>query len=481
MERGSVREPGCAMNHKVKKTIRLVLIPVLLLLYLAGCSTVKNMIGWVNPWNSDKTKAGLTDKDVTQFVSNVRSNGGNPNSHYLLACYYQEKSRHKEALEEFKKVLLIDPNYVKAYNGMGVSYDLLGDFSRAIEYYNDALKLDPNLGYVYNNLGYSYLLQGNLDDAMTALKRAIVINVQDQRFHNNLGLAYGEKGQYDTALAEFKLAGDEAKAHHNLTQIYFKKGLVDEAKNQYAMALKIDPSLTVVRTGLRAADSLARIFEPIPNKADPEQLVTPDQPSVRIAEMEKLVAPDQSTTVEPKLEEKIFPEQSTNKNTKREKSVTPKQFTVRKTEMEELATPVRLASLKAEEVPASTYYEFPEELIIYEKHPDKKGLNSLKDVEVEISNGNGVYRMAKGVGDYLKEKGLKVTRLTNANHFRHTETRIFYQREYEAAADHVAEQLPVIGNKEQKGKFDRPTIKVKILIGKDLIPHLRTFENGAKS
>jgi tetratricopeptide (TPR) repeat protein len=459
MERGSVREPGCAMNHRMNKTIWLVLISALLLLYLSGCSTVKNIIGWVNPWASDKTKAGVTSKDITQFVSKVRSNGGNPNSHYLLACYYQERGRHKEALEEFKKVLLIDPNYVKAYNGMGVSYDLLGDFSRAIEYYNDALKLDPNLGYVYNNLGYSYLLQGNLDDAITALKRATTIDDQDQRFHNNLALAYGEKDQYDLALSEFKLAGDEAKAHHNMAQIYFKKGLLDEAKSHYAIALKLNPSITVVRTALRAADALTRIFEPMPSKAEPRQLAMPDQPSITTAEMEKMVASEETT--EQSIVAKVEIRNEINDNQSTEKD----------------AQPIELTAMDQPDL--QTIKE--KEIISVDQKAQIKQLSSLKNAGIEISNGNGSHRMAKKIGDYLNEKGLKVTRLTNANNFNHSGTRIFYQKEYDGAAEHVAKQLPVFRSKEETEKFDRPNIKIKIIIGKDLIPHHKTFENGKTS
>ena len=396
---------------------------------------------------------------IAGFVSNVRPARGNPDSHYLLAGYYQERGRHKEAIEEFKKVLLIDPNYVKAYNGMGVSYDLLGDFTRAIGSYKMALSLNPNLDYVHNNLGYSYLLQGNLDDGITALKRAIAINGQDQRFHNNLGLAYGEKGEYDLALAEFKLAGDEAKAHHNMAQLYFKQGLFDEAKSHYAIALKLNPSLTIVRTGLKAADALARIFEPLPDKVEPKQLVTPDQPSISTAEMEKLVAEDQATeqsiVVKVEAKDEIIDNQSTERD----------------------AQPIELTATHQPDL--QTIKE--KEMISVDQRADIKQLSSLKNAEIEISNGNGAYRMAKKVGDYLKEKGLKVTRLTNANHFRHSGTKIIYQKEYDKAADQVAEHIPVYQSKEQAEKLDRPNIRVKILIGKDLIPHHKTFENGKTS
>lgn len=85
------------------------------------------------------------------------------------------------------------------------------------------------------------------------------------------------------------------------------------------------------------------------------------------------------------------------------------------------------------------------------------------------------------VGDYLERKGFRVTRLTNANDFDYAETKIFYQKEYHHSADQVAEQLPVFQSKEQTERFDRANIKMKILIGKDLVPYYKLFENGEKS
>ena len=462
------------MNSRVKKSLLFGLICIAFLVFVISCTSIKNILGWSKSSDS-------RDPSISQFFSDMRPHPGNPNSHYLLACYYQERGRHKEAIEEFRKVLLIEPTYVKAYNGIGVSNDLLGDFDTAIKYYNMALSLNPNLDYIYNNLGYSYLLQGNLDDSIVALKRAIVINGKDQRFHNNLGLAYGEKGEFDLALAEFKLASDKAKAHHNMAQLYFKKGLLEEAKSHYAIALKLNPSLTVVRTALKAADALGRIFEPLPDKVEPKQLVIPDQPIIGKEETEKSIIEDRPTTEEAKLEERVFPDQSINGKIKDEELVTPEQFTERKVKIEELETLTQRAILKAKEVPAHKYLKYPEESIIHEQHPQKKSLNSLKDAGIEISNGNGAYRMAKKVADYLKEKGLKVTRLTNANNFNHSGTKIFYQKEYNEAGEYVAEQLPVFWSKEETEKFDRPNIKIKIVIGKDLVPHHKTFENGKKS
>ena len=206
------------MNAKMKKAICLLLLGGCTLFFILSCSSMQNILGW-------SKSPGSRETAISQLLSNTRPHQGNPDSHYLLACYYQERDRHKEAIEEFKKVLFIDPGYVKAYNGLGVSYDLLGEYSKAIDFYKQALNLNPDLDYVHNNLGYSYLLQGKLDEAIITFKKAVAINDQSKQLHNNLGLAYAEKGQYDLALTEFKLAADEAKAHYNMAHVYFKQGV----------------------------------------------------------------------------------------------------------------------------------------------------------------------------------------------------------------------------------------------------------------
>jgi hypothetical protein len=104
-----------------------------------------------------------------------------------------------------------------------------------------------------------------------------------------------------------------------------------------------------------------------------------------------------------------------------------------------------------------------------------RNLNSLKDAGVEIANGNGVNRMARRVGDYLKGRGLKVVRLTNADHFKYSSTRILYQKGYDREAGHLAGQLGVAREGKEVKKLDRPNIKMKIWISKDLISKNKLF------
>ena len=132
------------MERKIGKKAHLVFFSILVSIFVISCSMTKDsFISWEKLFKA---------KEKQSFFS-MRSRLGNPDSHYLLACYYQERGRQKEAIEELAKVLSIDPGYVKAYNGMGVSYDLLRDFRKAIESYEKALQLNADLDYVQNNLG----------------------------------------------------------------------------------------------------------------------------------------------------------------------------------------------------------------------------------------------------------------------------------------------------------------------------------------
>lgn len=46
--------------------------------------------------------------------------------------------KYDEAIESFKKALLVDPNYVEAYFSIGSIYVLMNEKVKAIEFYNKA-------------------------------------------------------------------------------------------------------------------------------------------------------------------------------------------------------------------------------------------------------------------------------------------------------------------------------------------------------
>jgi hypothetical protein len=95
----------------------------------------------------------------------------------------------------------------------------------------------------------------------------------------------------------------------------------------------------------------------------------------------------------------------------------------------------------------------------------------IADAEIEVANGNGVTHMAKRVGNYFNTKGLKVSKITNAEHFNFRKTKIYYLKPYLHDAYVVAQQIPGWQNMKEVDAFNCENIKIRVLIGKDMIPY----------
>ncbi len=418
-------------NKNFDLAIHLTIIGIFLLLTIASCSTAYYYTNrqYPNEMGADRYK--ITDKDIAQFDSTLRPYRGNPDTLYQQACYLQKRKKYKPALKVLEDVILVDPTYVKAYNAMGVIYDILKDFPRAIEAYKRALRLNPDLAYVQNNLGYSYFLQGDFDSAIEAFKTAIILDDKNERYHNNLGLVYAKKGLDDQALKEFMAGTDKAKAHYKMAQVLSQMQQYDRAEIHFFMSSKSSPKFQQAKTEPHAADSLTVPEERYEGKPVNGQLQgTPNR-----------------VEVDKKGKKKFW----FKINTESTQTTEDDNF---KTGISQKTDSLELADLKNE----------------IEKQLPSGGFT------VEVSNGNGVNRMATRVGNYLKEKGLKVTRLTNAEHFNFDETTIYYHRGHLQDAFKVAREIPGYQNMEKLRRPGQKRVKIKVRIGKDLVPYDALFK-----
>jgi len=422
-------------NENSDLALHLFIIGIFFLSTVASCSTVYYYSNRQHPNELGADRYKITDKDLTQFASALRPYRGNPDTLYQQACYLQKRKKYKPALKVLEDVILADPSHVKAYNAMGVTYDILRDFPRAIEAYKRALRLNPDFAYVHNNLGYSYFLQGHFDSAIEAFKAAISLDEGNIRYHNNLGLVYAKKGLYDQAVKEFMAGRDEAGAHYKLAQVLSQMREYDRAEIHFFISSKLSHKFQQAKTKPPAAHPLTESGKRYESKQTNGQLRRiPNRVEVDEKGKKKLwfkVNTESSQTTQDgnfktgisKLNDRL--ELTDIKNTK-EKQFSPSEFTV------------------------------------------------------EISNGNGVNRMATRVGNYLKEKGIKVTRLTNAEHFNFDETIIYYHWDHLQDAFKVAQEIPGNQNMEKLRASDQKSVKIKVRIGKDLVHYDQFFVEHIK-
>lgn len=232
-------------RKKIKKVLARAFLVGTLLVFLTGCASMKNLFSWLPIWSTGDEVKAPSSTEIGKALQGVRPYE-DPTHYYRKGCYFQQIKKHRLAVQEFKRVVLINPSHVEAYNGMGVSYDLMGDFSNAVASYREALKINPELDYILNNLGYSYLLQGDLASAVETFKKAVELHPTSPLYRNNLGLAYAKQGLHDMALAEFERTGGATAARANLAKILNEKGTTQKEEGPVEEAFP--PLKTLAKT-----------------------------------------------------------------------------------------------------------------------------------------------------------------------------------------------------------------------------------------
>ena len=172
-----------------------------------------------NIYGQDIKPNPLSQEELRKFTGSIRMVDGEAEAHYRLALHFQEKYRHKLAIDELKQALQRNPAHFKAYNALGVSFDNLGEHDAAIDSYKRALQIDPKLDYVYNNLGYAYLLKGDPQNAADAFQQAIALNAKEKRYRNNLGLVYVKQDKFELAFEQFRALDTDANAENALAKV----------------------------------------------------------------------------------------------------------------------------------------------------------------------------------------------------------------------------------------------------------------------
>ena len=126
--------------------------------------------------------------------------------------YYPiSKSQYQEAL---KYALLSDykKGQARAYNGIGMIYELQGNNSNALDAHLNALQILKDIGYKkgmaasYNNIANIYLNQENYSSALAYYEKALAIDLEEgdqyssALVYNNIGNIYRSEKKYDRAL-----------------------------------------------------------------------------------------------------------------------------------------------------------------------------------------------------------------------------------------------------------------------------------------
>ncbi|HEX3627615.1 MAG TPA: tetratricopeptide repeat protein [Verrucomicrobiae bacterium] len=178
------------------------------------------------------------------FAGNVLVNRGSPDI----------------AIERFRRVLAIEPDFAGAYTGQGNALLEEGRTEDAIAEYEKALTLNPNLSDTRYGLASCFMREGRFADALVYFQKAVEIAPNSADARNNYGYCLMQIGRAPEAIVQFQKAveaePDSANLRCGLGNALLKVGRRDEAIAQYQKAVELEPNVAGLHFQL--ATSLAQ-------------------------------------------------------------------------------------------------------------------------------------------------------------------------------------------------------------------------------
>ena len=165
---------------------------------------------------------------------------------YNRSVDLSQRGQTQQAIEELKRAIALYPEYVHAYNDLGVAYiklDLIDEAIRALE---KSTALDPKAFNPRLNLGIANVRRRDFVRAEPPLRTALEIDAGAPLAHLYLGITLWKTARPDEAEDEFGRAlslggSDIAIAHFYLGQLYAEKERIAEAVAELETYLKQKP------------------------------------------------------------------------------------------------------------------------------------------------------------------------------------------------------------------------------------------------
>jgi len=162
-----------------------------------------------------------------------------------LAMLLAMDQKEDQAVEQYEKALQIDAGNYKVHNDLGVLQANQGQLDEAIEHFKQAVRIYPEYADAYYNLGKALLQQDKIDEAGFTFERFLRLRPGRFELCNEVALVFYEKGRLDKTIDYWKrsiqIEPYQPNILFNLAFVLDRNGEFDEAVQYYNKALQIRP------------------------------------------------------------------------------------------------------------------------------------------------------------------------------------------------------------------------------------------------
>ncbi|AFL84775.1 tetratricopeptide repeat protein [Belliella baltica DSM 15883] len=189
---------------------------------------------------------GEYEKAIREFSQTLFINVTDINSLHLRARAYEELERYEEALEDYKRIISIDPRYAQAHAGIGKLYWNQEDYLNAEKHLLIAAKYDENDFEIIYLLGRAMIMNENFKSADEFFSIAKELKPKDARVYFYQGMARSQIGDVLGAAGSFNMCLNYDPSNHaalyNRGLVRMTIGYVAWALEDFEELLKINPN-----------------------------------------------------------------------------------------------------------------------------------------------------------------------------------------------------------------------------------------------
>ena len=165
---------------------------------------------------------------------------------FALAMQNHKKKNFKAAENLYEEILRKNPNYINAYNNLGILFNQLGEYKKSINCYEKIIQIQPNNAAAHNNLGFVLNQLDELEKAMKCFKKAIQIEPNYADAFYNLGNIHKQLRNYQKAIDYYKktiaINSNYVGAYNSLGTLLNQLGEYKKSMNCYEKAVQIQPN-----------------------------------------------------------------------------------------------------------------------------------------------------------------------------------------------------------------------------------------------
>jgi tetratricopeptide (TPR) repeat protein len=160
-------------------------------------------------------------------------------------CYYIV-GEYLKAIEDFKKVLILDTYYTSIYTNLGLCYYQLKDYKESINQFTLALQVGEKELIIFMTRGMCFQKLNNYNEAINDYAKAIEIDSSSYAAYSNRAECYKHLKKSNEVICDYKklieLNPKNSTLYYNLGCIYFNQKDWKQSVKYWEQGLKVNPN-----------------------------------------------------------------------------------------------------------------------------------------------------------------------------------------------------------------------------------------------